>query len=80
MGTIIQINQFPLQEETTTITSLSAEIHKILGHGFDETIYKDALEYEFKINGLHYIREKEFTIPYKQTQLSYQFVADFISV
>lgn len=41
------------------------EVHKILGKGHSEVVYKDALEYEFKINSIPYEREKIYKIQYK---------------
>ena len=41
-------DDYPLQVETYRITGIAMEIHRILGKGFSETVYKDAFEYEFK--------------------------------
>lgn len=54
------------------------EIHRILGRGFLEIVYKDALEYEFKIRKIKYEREKEYTIAYKDIVLPHKFFADFV--
>ncbi len=35
------------------------EVHNNLGAGFLEVVYKDALEYEFKISGIPFKREKD---------------------
>lgn len=40
--------EFPLQEETEIIIRTAIDIHKNLGPGFLEIVYKDAFEYEFK--------------------------------
>ncbi|MDI3318518.1 GxxExxY protein [Pinibacter soli] len=69
---------YPLQEETTKIIGLGIEIHKILGAGFLEIVYKDALEYEFKANEIYFEREKPFRIKYKNTVLTHSFNADFV--
>jgi len=34
------------------------EVHRILGPGLLEIVYKDALEYEFQKKGIPYEREK----------------------
>ena len=54
------------------------EVHKNLGRGFSEIVYKDALEYEFNANQLHYEREKEYAVKYKNSFLKHRFYADFV--
>ena len=41
-------------------------------------LYKDALEYEFKLNNIPFEREKEFKVNYKNITLSHKFYADFV--
>lgn len=50
---------FPLQNETYKIIGICMEIHRILGKGLLEIVYKDAIEYEFKKNNIPYQREKK---------------------
>lgn len=69
---------YPLQEETYEIIGIAMEIHRLLGKGFSEIVYKDAFEYEFKQNNIFYEREKEFSIKYKETILPHKFYADFV--
>ena len=38
------------KEESYKIIGACFEVHKILGHGFKEAVYKDALEFEFEKN------------------------------
>ena len=54
------------------------EVHKILGKGFSEIIYKEALEYEFQLNSIPYTRESPCKVPYKNIILKKGFNADFI--
>lgn len=54
------------------------EVHRRLGHGFMEIVYKDALEYEFCKNGILYEREKKYEIAYKQIILPHHYFADFV--
>ena len=54
------------------------EVHKNLGPGLLEIIYKDALEIELTENNIPFEREKEFLIDYKGKILPHKFYADFI--
>lgn len=78
MSKEIRIENFHLKEETDFIIGVGIEIHKILGHGFLEIVYKDAYEYEFRKRQAQYEREKEFSIPYKDIILPHKFFADFV--
>ena len=53
-------------------------VHKELGCGFLEAVYGDALEMEFKMQGIPYTREQEMTIDYKGCQLPHKYIADFV--
>ena len=70
--------KYPLKDETYKIIGLCMEVHKHLGKGLLEIVYKDALEYEFKINNIEYNREKEYSVVYKGITLPHKFFADFI--
>ena len=65
-------------QETFKIIGLCMEVHRILGPGLLEVVYKDALEIEFKNHNINFLREKEFTIIYKEQILPHKFYADFI--
>ncbi len=54
------------------------EVHNNLGAGFLEIVYKDALELEFRKNGISYEREKEYKVNYKGVILPHKFYADFV--
>ena len=53
-------------------------IHRFLGHGFLEVVYKDAMQVEFEEDHIPYAREKEFMIDYKGIILPHKFYADFL--
>jgi GxxExxY protein len=67
-----------LKEESYKIVSACTEVHKNLGAGFKEIIYKDAFEIEFKRLGILFSREKKFKIQYKGITLPHHYFADFI--
>ena len=54
------------------------EIHRILGNGLLEVVYKDALEFELKQQEIPYAREKEYAVQYKGVILPHKFYADFV--
>lgn len=54
------------------------DVHSELGSGFTEIVYKDALEYEFKTRKIHFEREREFTVRYKDIFLPHKYYADFV--
>ncbi len=54
------------------------DVHRILGRGLLEIVYKDAIEYEFKMNKIPYQREKKYEIEYKGIILPHHFFADFV--
>jgi GxxExxY protein len=67
-----------LKEESYQLVGICMEIHRELGMGFKEIVYKDALEYEFKTRNINFTREKEFKIQYKDIILPHRYYADFI--
>lgn len=66
------------KEESYAIIGLCMKIHGILGKGFKEIVYKDALEVELQKNQIPYEREKRFKILYEGTELKRKFDADFL--
>ena len=47
-------NEYPLQKESYQIIGICMEVHRILGKGLLEIVYKDAIEYEFKTKEIPY--------------------------
>ena len=72
MGNIV------LKEESFKIIGLCMEVHRQLGMGFKERVYKDALEVELKKVQIPFLREKEFKIEYKGIILHCSYFADFV--
>ena len=66
------------EQETYKIIGICMEVHRNLGPGLLEIVYKDALEVEFKENDIPFEREKEYSIEYKGKVLAHKFYADFI--
>jgi GxxExxY protein len=49
---------YPLQPLTYQPIGIGMEIHRLLGKGFLEIVYKDAFEYELNTQGILYKRKK----------------------
>ena len=69
---------YDIKEVTFDIIRLCMDVHKQLGHGFVEIVYKDAIEWELKNKAIVYERAKEFNILYKKIILPHKFYVDFI--
>ena len=65
-------------DETYEIIGICMEVHRNLGSGLLEIIYKDAIEIELKAKNIRFEREKEFPIEYKGQILPHRFYADFV--
>jgi len=63
--TLFKTRDLLYKNEVYQIVGICMEIHRILGKGFKEIVYKDAMEYEFKQLNLNYEREKNYEILYK---------------
>ena len=74
----LEMNNLLFSKETYAIIGICMEVHRILGHGFNEIVYKDAIMFEANLNDVRIEREKEFKIEYKQTLLQHSFFTDFV--
>lgn len=54
------------------------KVHRELGHGFLEIIYKDALTIEFKNDNIPFERERGYDVYYSGVLLPHKFYADFV--
>jgi GxxExxY protein len=71
------MNDLIYKDEVYEIVGLCMEVHNTLGKGHNEKVYGDALEFEFKLNKIDYIREQKYTIEYKGIQLPSYYYSDF---
>ena len=51
---------------TEKIIGCCFEVHRLLGPGFNEKVYSNALEYQLKLQNLSFIAQKEFKVFYKE--------------
>lgn len=66
------------KNETYQIIGICMEVHRTLGFGFSEIVYKDAIEIEAGNKAILTEREKEYCVHYKGRKLSHKFYADFV--
>ena len=62
MTDLLSQNQILYKDESFKIIGAAMEVHRILGPGFLEAIYQEALEIEFEIKDIPYIREAPLKI------------------
>ena len=67
-----------LEKECYELIGLCMEVHTVLGPGFSEGVYKDALEMELQDHDIPYSREKSYAVPYKGRTLKRKYNADFV--
>ena len=65
-------------ERTYRIIGASIEVHKELGCGFLEAVYQEALEKEFRIQGIPFMAQPVVEIRYKGQLLEKKYQPDFI--
>jgi GxxExxY protein len=70
--------RFQLPEESYTIRGAIYEVHRVLGCGYLESVYHEALTIEFMQRGIPFVTKAPIDINYKGVVLSRGFVADFI--
>ena len=66
------------KEESYKIIGACMEVYNELGKGFNEIVYKDALEIEFQLQEIPYSREILFDVFYKGHMLKRKYCADFV--
>lgn len=65
------------EDVTYSLIGVCMKVHRILGCGFLEIVYKDAMQIEFANAAIEFKREAQFDINYKGTILPHKFFADF---
>ena len=71
-------NEFPYKDECYEIIGACMEVANELGTGFLESVYQEALTFEFRELGIPFEKERLLDVFYKGQLLSKKFVADFI--
>jgi len=66
------------KEEVFKLVGFCMEIHRELGKGHDEIIYKDAFVVELSRSNILFSREKAYDVIYKGVLLAAAYYADFV--
>jgi GxxExxY protein len=66
------------KDEVFKLVGLCMEIHRELGKGHDEVIYKDALVVELLRAKAKFVREQKYEVAYKGVVLPHFYYADFV--
>ena len=72
------MSDLPYKDEVFKIIGLCMEIHRELGNGYDEAVYKDALVVELQRGEIPFVREREYEVTYKGVILPHHYRADFV--
>ena len=54
-----------LDETTSAVIGAALEAHRVLGPGFLETVYEEAMAVEFGLRGIPFERQKPINVSYK---------------
>ncbi len=64
--------------KTYKIIGAAIEVHRVLGPGFLEAVYQEALSVEFSTRLIPFQKEVDLPVCYKETILSTSYRADFL--
>ncbi len=66
------------EDETFKIIGAAMHVHGVLGIGFLEAVYQEALAIEFTKNGIPFKKEVPLAIDYEGIKLEKHYTADFV--
>ena len=66
------------KEEVFAIMGAAIEVHRVLGSGFLEPVYQEALELELSDRRIPYESQKHIRIRYKEHLLNKEYIADLL--
>jgi GxxExxY protein len=64
--------------ETYAVIGAAMEVHRLLGYGFLEVVYQEALAAELEERSIPYERELDLPVSYKGRSLSCSYRVDFL--
>ena len=66
------------KEEVFKIVGSAMEMHRVMGPGFLEAVYQEALAIEFKLRNIPFVEFQKLKIEFKGTVLKKYYVPDFL--
>ena len=66
------------KNEVYTLIGAAMEVYNVLGPGFLESVYQEALEIELSTRGISFESQQELNIRYKEHRLKQQYKPDFV--
>ena len=66
------------KEETHAVIGSAMEVHNLLGCGFLEAVYQEALEIEFAQRKIPFVPQRELPLIYKGHPLRKTYIVDFV--
>ena len=66
------------KDEVYKIVGAAMEVHKILGSGFLEAVYQEALAIELKLRNIPFSEFQKIEINYKEFKLEKYYIPDFL--
>ncbi len=65
------------KKEVYEIVGAAIEVHNILGPGFLEAVYQEALAIEFDMRNIPFVEQKQLQLEYKNKILQKHYIPDF---
>ncbi len=73
----IKKNELLYEDLSYQVIGAAMAVHNVLGCGFLEAVYEEALAYEFKLRNIAFERQKVLNVQYKDI-VAKEYVADFL--
>ena len=67
-----------LEKETYAIIGTAMEVHTILGPGYVEAVYHEAMEIEMELRQIPFVSKPKMEIQFKQRILKQYYIPDFL--
>jgi GxxExxY protein len=66
------------KDEVFAIVGAAIEVHRVLGSGFLEAVYQEAMEIEAAVRKIPFVSQQIIQIQYKQHTLKKEYIADMV--